>query len=66
MNTRGNPLRTLAYFIVGIVVLIVFVQVFGVLLNLAARVVASLLEVVLLVALGYFVYLMLRAMARRQ
>jgi VIT1/CCC1 family predicted Fe2+/Mn2+ transporter len=61
MNSSRSPLATLAYFIVGLVVLIVVVQILGGLLRLISQVVSAALTIVLIVAVGYVVWLLIKA-----
>lgn len=64
MNTSRSPLATFAYFIVGLVVLIIAVQILGGLLRLISQVVSAALTIVLIVAVGYVVWLLIKAAYR--
>lgn len=64
MNDSKNSLTVLAYFIVGLLVLIIAVQILGVVLKLITQVAAVVLSIVLVLAVGYVVYLLIRNVLR--
>lgn len=57
MNQSKNPIGTLVYFIIGLIVLIAVFQILGGLLRLISGLVATILSLALLVAMLYLVYL---------
>jgi len=58
MNESRNPLAVLAYFIIGLIVLIAIVQILGGLLRLISWSVMAVLTIALIVAVGYVVFLL--------
>lgn len=61
MTAPKSTLSVLAYFVVGLLVLIVAVQVLGVILSLITKIVAAALSIALVLAVGYVVYLLVRS-----
>jgi hypothetical protein len=64
MNEHKNPLAALAYFIIGLVVLIAIVQILGGILRLISGVVTVVLTLALVFAIGYVVVLLVKAAYR--
>ena len=64
MSNSRNPLKLLAYFIVGLIVLIVAVKVIAVVLGLAFALVQVVLAIALVVVVGYIVYQLVKAATR--
>ena len=60
-----NALATIAYLIVGLLLLVVAVQVLGVGLNLIGRLLSALLSIALIASVVYLVYLFVRSALRR-
>jgi hypothetical protein len=64
MNQTKNPLAWLGYFIFGVVVLIVAAQLLRGILWLVSVIATLVLSVVLVAAVGYVVYALLRSASR--
>lgn len=66
MNQSKSPIAWLGYFILGIIVLIVVVQLLSGILRMVYWLATLALSVVLVAAVGYLVYSILRAAYRSQ
>lgn len=64
MNNPKNSLTVLAYFIAGLLVLIIAVQILGVVLRLITQLAAVVLSIALVIAVGYVVYLLIRSVLK--
>ena len=64
MTEQKNPLAALAYFIIGLIVLIAIVLILGGLLRLISGIVTFALTIALVVAIGYVVALLVKAAYR--
>ena len=64
MRNSRDPLRLLAYFIVGLLALIVAVNVIAFVLRLALTLVQVVVTIALVVLVGYLVYHLVKAAAR--
>jgi|GEM_PF-3137454 len=65
MTQPENTPAKLAYFIIGLIVLIVAVQIVGGLLKLISQIVAAVLTLILIVAICYGVWLLIKALLKR-
>ena len=61
MNERKSPLAMIAYFILGLIVIVVAVRVIWWVINLAIGLITLAIVVAVVAAVGYLTYLLLRA-----